>query len=134
MGTTRGVNSFGFSRTVESAPDTSEDKVLYPPINPISGGQHCLASMDSDLEAFSRNPTASLHGHIHWVLGKFCPRLPVFGWTAGLCDHFLAFQAIFCPRLPVFGLVCQSFVVLSIGFWETFAQRCRFPGCPGWPA
>ena len=22
-----------------------------------SGGQHCLASMDSDLEAFSRNPT-----------------------------------------------------------------------------
>ena len=29
--------SFGFSRTVESAPDTSEDKVLYPPINPISG-------------------------------------------------------------------------------------------------
>ncbi len=28
--------SFGFSRTVGSAPDTSEDKVLYPPINPIS--------------------------------------------------------------------------------------------------
>ena len=32
MGTTSGVNkiSFGCSRTVESAPDTSEDKVLYP--------------------------------------------------------------------------------------------------------
>ena len=29
-------HSLGFSRTVESAPDTSEDKVLYPPINPIS--------------------------------------------------------------------------------------------------
>eukprot|EP00495_Collosphaeridae_sp_1-RS-2012_P004437 TRINITY_DN372_c0_g2_i1.p2 TRINITY_DN372_c0_g2~~TRINITY_DN372_c0_g2_i1.p2 ORF type:complete len:52 (+),score=0.93 TRINITY_DN372_c0_g2_i1:1332-1487(+) len=28
--------SFSFSRAVESAPDTSEDKVLYPPINPIS--------------------------------------------------------------------------------------------------
>ena len=28
--------SFGFSRAVESAPDTSEDKVLYPPFNPIS--------------------------------------------------------------------------------------------------
>ena len=28
--------SFGFSRAVESAPDTSEDKVLYPPYNPIS--------------------------------------------------------------------------------------------------
>ena len=26
----------GFSRAVESAPDTSEDKVLYPPFNPIS--------------------------------------------------------------------------------------------------
>jgi len=26
----------GFSRTVESAPDTSEDKMLYPPFNPIS--------------------------------------------------------------------------------------------------
>ena len=35
MGTTRGVNktSFSRSRTVESAPDTSEDKVRYPPIN-----------------------------------------------------------------------------------------------------
>ena len=28
--------SFGFSRVVESTPDTSEDKVLYPPFNPIS--------------------------------------------------------------------------------------------------
>ena len=28
--------SFGFSRAVESATDTSEDKVLYPPFNPIS--------------------------------------------------------------------------------------------------
>ena len=28
--------SLGFSRAVESAPDTSEDKVLYPPFNPIS--------------------------------------------------------------------------------------------------
>ena len=28
--------SLGFSRAVEGAPDTSEDKVLYPPINPIS--------------------------------------------------------------------------------------------------
>jgi hypothetical protein len=28
--------SFGFSRAVESTPDTSEDKVLYPPCNPIS--------------------------------------------------------------------------------------------------
>jgi hypothetical protein len=28
--------SFGFSRAVESAPDTSEDKVLYPQWNPIS--------------------------------------------------------------------------------------------------
>ena len=28
--------SFGFSRAVENAPDTSEDKVLYPQLNPIS--------------------------------------------------------------------------------------------------
>ena len=28
--------SFGFSRAVESAPDTSNVKVLYPPCNPIS--------------------------------------------------------------------------------------------------
>ena len=28
--------SFGLSRSEESAPDTSEDKVLYPPFNPIS--------------------------------------------------------------------------------------------------
>jgi hypothetical protein len=28
--------SFGFSRAVESAPDTSEDKVLFPPFNPFS--------------------------------------------------------------------------------------------------
>ena len=28
--------SFGFSWTVESAPGTSEDKVLYPLFNPIS--------------------------------------------------------------------------------------------------
>ena len=28
--------SLGFSRAVEGAPDTSEDKVLYPPFNPIS--------------------------------------------------------------------------------------------------
>ena len=28
--------SFGFSRTVGSAPDTSEDKVLCPTVNPIS--------------------------------------------------------------------------------------------------
>ena len=28
--------SLGFSRAVETAPDTSEDKVLYPPFNPIS--------------------------------------------------------------------------------------------------
>ena len=28
--------SLGFSWAVESAPDTSEDKVLYPPFNPIS--------------------------------------------------------------------------------------------------
>ena len=28
--------SFGFSRTVESASDTQEHKVLYPPLNPIS--------------------------------------------------------------------------------------------------
>ena len=28
--------SLGFSRAVESAPDTSEDKVLYPAFNPIS--------------------------------------------------------------------------------------------------
>ncbi len=28
--------SFGFSRAVESASDTSEDKVLCPPFNPIA--------------------------------------------------------------------------------------------------
>ena len=28
--------SFGFSGAVESTLDTSEDKVLYPPFNPIS--------------------------------------------------------------------------------------------------
>ena len=26
-------------------------------VNARNGGQHCLVSMDSDLEAFSRNPT-----------------------------------------------------------------------------
>ena len=37
MGTSRGVNKYYFlSRTFESAPGTSEDKVRYPLINPTS--------------------------------------------------------------------------------------------------
>ena len=38
MGTTRGANKsvLRFFKGVESTPDTSEDKVLYPPFNPIS--------------------------------------------------------------------------------------------------
>ena len=31
-------------------------KILYQSINTESGKKHCLSSMDSGLEAFSRNP------------------------------------------------------------------------------
>ena len=33
------------------------DRVYFFSRNAANGGQHCLVSMDSDLEAFSRNPT-----------------------------------------------------------------------------
>ena len=33
------------------------DRVYFFSRNSDDGGQHCLVSMDSDLEAFSRNPT-----------------------------------------------------------------------------
>ena len=33
------------------------DRVYFFSRNSEGGGQHCLVSMDSDLEAFSRNPT-----------------------------------------------------------------------------
>ena len=36
-----------------------------------SGGQHCLASMDSDLEAFSRNPTDGSFAVLAFQLAAF---------------------------------------------------------------
>jgi hypothetical protein len=32
-------------------------EILFLPLQVLSGVQHCFFSMDSDLEAFSRNPT-----------------------------------------------------------------------------
>ena len=36
-----------------------------------NGGQHCLASMDSDLEAFSRNPTDGSFAVLAFQLAAF---------------------------------------------------------------
>ena len=36
-----------------------------------SGGQHCLASMDSDLEAFSRNPADDSFAVLAFQLAAF---------------------------------------------------------------
>ena len=36
-----------------------------------SGGKHCLASMDSDLEAFSRNPTDDSFAALAFQLATF---------------------------------------------------------------
>ena len=45
-----------------------------------SGGQHCLVSLDSDLEAFSRNPTRGSVGVIPFQVAPFtkyaAPSLP----------------------------------------------------------
>ena len=38
------------------------DRVYFFSRNATNGGQHCLVSLDSDLEAFSRNPTRGSFG------------------------------------------------------------------------
>ena len=37
----------------------------------VNGGQHCLVSMDSDLEAFSRNPTDGSFAVLTFQLAAF---------------------------------------------------------------
>ena len=47
------------------------DRVYFFSRNDKNGGQHCLASMDSDLEAFSRNPTDGSFAVLAFQLAAF---------------------------------------------------------------
>ena len=47
------------------------DRVYFFSRNDKNGRQHCLVSMDSDLEAFSRNPTHGSFAAIAFQLAAF---------------------------------------------------------------
>ena len=47
------------------------DRVYFFSRNATNGGQHCLVSMDSDLEAFSRNPTRGSVAVLAFQLAAF---------------------------------------------------------------
>ena len=47
------------------------DRVYFFSRNSESGRQHCLVSMDSDLEAFSRNPTDGSFAVLAFQLAAF---------------------------------------------------------------
>ena len=47
------------------------DRVYFFSRNSDDGGQHCLVSMDSDLEAFSRNPTRGSVGALPTQVAPF---------------------------------------------------------------
>ena len=71
--------SFGFSRTVESASDTQEHKVLYPPLNPISS--HLISGKRTVTKTRQRFPTLpaaspgslTLPYSIHVLVGEYYP-------------------------------------------------------------
>ena len=84
--------SFGFSRTVESAPNTSEDKVLYPPIISISS-THQYA------------PTESVVLYILWEQHTlFCTSCIRMRWCWVLAFHSLLRNVCYSREFK--GVVC----------------------------
>ena len=56
---------------VESKQPVKSGQAYFFSCNGGSGGQHCLVSLDSDLEAFSRNPTRGSVGALPFQAAPF---------------------------------------------------------------
>ena len=60
-----------YRQTFSSAFGSMQSNVYVLPGSIRNGVQHCLASMDSDLEAFSRNPTDGSFATLAFQLTTF---------------------------------------------------------------
>ena len=63
--------SFGFSRAVGSASDTSNDKVLYQPINPIARQSVCRKHCQKSSDQHCRIPVRSSSQASFWRMSTF---------------------------------------------------------------